>query len=110
VQVTWKTKAKTSPIIFGRKTAWSGIEILHRRVLSGELIEPGAEVHEVNIMLAGNLTIEKHNPNGNTEINRGTRGNVCLTTAGQSLKASWDDNLECLTRLRWKIVSRRALN
>ena len=110
MQVTWKTNSKTSPIIFGRKTEWSGIEILHRRVLSGELIEPGASFHEVNIMLAGNLTIEKHNANGNTEINRGTRGNVCLTTAGQSLKASWDDKLECLTiNLKPSFVEQVAL-
>ena len=97
VEVTWTTKAGTPPIIFGRKAQWSGIEILHRRLLSGELTEPGADVHEVNITLAGNLLIEKHTANGNTEITRGTKGNICLTTAGQSLKASWDDRLECLT-------------
>lgn len=110
MQVTWKTKAQTPPIIFGRRTAWSGIEILHRRVLSGELIEPGADVHEINITLAGSLTIEKHNPNGNTEFNCGARGNVCLTTAGQSLKASWDDHLECLTiNLKPSFVEQVAL-
>lgn len=96
VQVIWKN-AETSPIIFGRKAHWSGIEVLHRRLLSGEMIEPGADAHEVNIKLAGNLVIEKQSATGKTEINNGKKGNICLTSAGQSFKASWGDNLECLT-------------
>jgi hypothetical protein len=74
VQVNWKTDSQ-QPILFGRKAQWSGIEILHWQLLSGELIEDAAQAHELNISLAGNIIIEKHTTGGSTQITRGTKGN-----------------------------------
>jgi len=109
VQVNWKTDSQ-QPILFGRKAQWSGIEILHRRLLSGELIEDAAQAHELNISLAGNVIIEKHTTGGNKQITRGTRGIICFITAGQPVRASWNDNFECLTiNLKPSFVQQIAL-
>lgn len=95
VQVHWKTNNE-KPILFHRQAAWSGVKVSHSRVLAGEMPEHSMPFHEISITLAGALITEKQTANGKYIKNYGSVGNVCLTPAGQSVGASWDDKLENL--------------
>jgi AraC family transcriptional regulator len=96
VKVNWKTKFKTSPILFRRFAEWSGIKLRHFRIVPGEMHEQKPQRHEINVALAGRLTTVKRMPSGGVRKRFGGAGdgNVCLTEAGQPVSAFWNCEIE----------------
>ena len=95
VEVNWKTKNK-QPILFKRQAKWSGVRVSHLRVLAGEMPEHSLPFHEISITLAGALITKKQTASGKYKKHYGAVGNICLTPAGQSVGASWNEELENL--------------
>lgn len=97
MHVNWKVPENESPILFIQKTEWSGVRIRHIRVLEGELEEHISPTHELDITLAGELVTERHTASGGFRRSCGKVGSLCLTPAGQPIRASWQDGLENLS-------------
>lgn len=62
--------------------------------MPGELLEQRNKFHEITIPLDGRLTTEKHTATGDWRSNTGDGTGVCLTAAGQPIRASWEEELE----------------
>lgn len=64
--------------------------------MPGNLLEHKLSVHEINVTLAGNVSLEKQTAGGKLHRARSATGNICLTPAGQLVAASWEDEYEFL--------------
>jgi AraC family transcriptional regulator len=111
MKVNWKISENGTPILFDNRAAWSGFDIRHLRVLPGELVEQTHPVHRINITLEGSILAQRHTAAGKWQTTPSTeKGCVCLNPAGQSSKAVWESELECLTiMLNPVFVQRSAL-
>ena len=95
--VNWKNSGNESPILYKNRVEWAGFDIRHWRVLPGELAEETRAAHEINMSLSGLVVTEKHTATGGSRTSRNEPGCVCLIPAGQSAKAVWESELECLS-------------
>jgi AraC family transcriptional regulator len=62
--------------------------------MPGRMLEHTNTFHEVNVALNGTLITEKVSGSGKRVVTRGSGGNLCITPAGQSISANWDEQLE----------------
>jgi AraC family transcriptional regulator len=96
VQINWNIKPNESPYLFLQQVEWTGVKVHRARVLPGRLVEDASYLHKININLAGRLTREKITDGGKLVRTKSELGNLCLTPAGQSLSAFWDEPVDNL--------------
>ena len=96
MEIVWKSDTNQSNYLFRQMAEWNGVKIHRARVLPGEMLEHTAQTHEINISMAGNLTVEKGSSCGKRIITKGGAGNLCLTPAGQNVGAHWEKPLDSL--------------
>lgn len=95
--VNWKIPENQSPILYSNRAEWTGFDIRHWRVSAGEMVEQSFQAHDIKVTLAGSVVTQKHTAGGVWQTSREQSGSVCLTPAGQSIKAAWETELECLS-------------
>ena len=95
MQIEWKSDA-VSPYIFRQVAEWPGLRIHRAHVLPGRMLEHTNDCHEVNVAISGSLTTEKVSNSGRRVRTVGGDGNLCITPAGQSVAARWDQPLQNL--------------
>lgn len=95
MQIEWKSD-KASPYLFTQTAVWPGIRIRRVKVLPGRMLEHVNTFHEVNVAISGYLTTHKINANGRHVATKGTRGNLCITPAGQPISAVWERKIDNL--------------
>jgi len=95
VEINWKTNIE-NPYLFKQQAKWNGVRVRRARVLPGRMLEHSISFHEVNINLGGQLTTEKISASGRLVRTKGVPGNLCITPAGQSIGASWENTLDNL--------------
>jgi hypothetical protein len=93
MQIEWKSD-KTSPYLFRQAGEWPGIRIHRARVEPGRLLEHTNTSHEVNVAISGRLITEKISATGRHITTHGTSQNICVTPAGQALRAEWNKQLD----------------
>lgn len=86
-----------SPMVVRQTAGWNGFRLVRWSALPGELTERSYADHEVNIPLAGNLTVTKHTAAGGRRLCHGDAESICLIPAGQPVAARWRDTAECVT-------------
>jgi AraC family transcriptional regulator len=97
MEVKWSVAENQSPYIFRRQAAWQGFDLRHYRVLPGELTEQSYETHEINLTLAGTIESSKQTATGELQCTRRRAGSLCIVPPGQTVRAVWKDELECLS-------------
>lgn len=95
MQIEWKSE-KIDPYLFRKVGEWPGLRIHRARVMPGRMLEHTNTFHEVNIAISGGLTTSKLSANGTHVSAEGGPGNLCITPAGQSVSASWENPLDNL--------------
>ncbi len=93
MQIEWKSN-KVSPYLFKQVGEWPGVRIHRVRVMPGRMLEHTNTFHEVNVAIAGCLTTEKISASGKSVTTKGSTGNLCITPAGQPIRARWDKPLD----------------
>jgi AraC family transcriptional regulator len=96
VQINWNIKPNESPYLFRQQVEWTGVKVHRARVLPGRLVEEAYGEHKINVNLAGCPTTEKITSTGRLIRTCGVVGNICLTPAGQTMGAYWDEPLDNL--------------
>lgn len=110
MNVDWRVSNNQSPILFSNKVKWDGFQIRHSRIVPGKMAETCPSQHEINITLAGSLTMEKHTATGGWNRATSNVGNLCLTPAGQPVAAEWDNEFEFVAiDLKPEYVKRAAV-
>ncbi|MBA3693630.1 MAG: helix-turn-helix transcriptional regulator [Acidobacteria bacterium] len=97
MKVNWKIAENESPILYSNRAEWTGFVIRHWRVLAGEMVEQTFSAHDVKVALAGSVVTQTHTASGAWRTSREEAGSVCLTPAGQPIKAAWETEIECLS-------------
>ena len=97
MKVNWQVAENESPILYKNRAVWTGFDIRHWRVLAGELLDETRERHEINIALRGAVVTEKHTTTGRRLRYRNETDSVCFIPAGESAKAVWETEIECLS-------------
>jgi AraC family transcriptional regulator len=112
MKIDWKVSESQSPMIFHHEAKWDGLELMHSRVLPGEIKDLVHAKHEISIPLHGTLFVEKHTSTGTKQLNYGREGNACLVPAGQPLSGCyWNQELELVyLLLDQKLISNAAVN
>lgn len=95
-KVNWKMSGGESPILYRNRVRLPGFDIFHWRILAGELSGEPRQAHEINIALSGAVTTRNHTATGGTRKNVHQPGSICLIPVGQSAKAIWETEIECL--------------
>jgi len=85
----------SSPVVFKRKAAWSGIKLEHYRFRSGNLPAHRGKEHLITIALGGNCNGEIRTASG-WHTSGQLKGSVCIIPAGQSYQARLDGESEHL--------------
>lgn len=93
MEIEWKSE-KTPPFLFRQEADWPGVHIHRARVQPGRLLEHVNDFHEVNVAISGNLITEKISATGRHVTTHGTAENICVTPAGQALRAEWHKQLD----------------
>jgi AraC family transcriptional regulator len=93
MQVNWKTDA-AQPVLFRNLAHWPGVHLKHTRVLPGELLPFAPKYHELNMAIAGSIRTRKQSAGGLQIDVRERAGQMCLTTAGQTMTAKWEGEFE----------------
>lgn len=99
MQIIWQNENLKSQYAFRQRAEWSGLTIHHAQVMPGRMLEHAAELHEINISIAGKLTTERISATGRRKKICGTGGGLCLTPAGQTVAAFWDKPIKHLGML-----------
>ena len=94
MEVDWKSGDREGSILFARGVAYEGINAFHHRVLAGELKEHASDCHEFSVNINGFLKVNKQNAVGFRDSYVSRRGSICMTPAGSSISAEWNDSLE----------------
>ena len=95
MQIEWKSE-KVSPYLFTQTGDWPGIHVRRVKVMPGRMLEHVNTFHEVNVAISGSLTTHKISANGRHISTKGSRGNLCITPAGQPIGAVWNSKLDNL--------------
>lgn len=90
---TKDTNAKT-PFLFRQVVEWAGVRIHRARVIAGRMLEHTAQCHEVNVTLGGRLFREGYTDSGRRLLANSRTGNMCVTPAGKSIGAFWDETID----------------
>src|SRR5450432_2373408 len=85
----------SSPVVFKRKAAWSGIKLEHYRFGSGNLPAHRGKEERTTIALGGNCNGEIRTASG-WHTSGQLKGSVCIIPAGQSYQARLDGESEHL--------------
>jgi AraC family transcriptional regulator len=93
MQIEWKSQ-NGSPFLSRQSAEWPGIRIHRAQVMPGRLLEHANDFHDVNIAIAGSLTTAKNCASGNCIQMTGSAGSLCITPAGQSISANWEQPLD----------------
>ena len=93
MEIEWKSE-KTSPYLFRQVGEWPGVRIHRARVHPGRLVEHINTLHEVNVAISGRLITDKFSATGRQMTTHGSTGNLCVTPAGQPLRAEWHKQLD----------------
>ncbi|NOT46839.1 MAG: helix-turn-helix transcriptional regulator [Acidobacteria bacterium] len=93
MQIEWKSD-KLEPFLCKQFGEWPGVHVHWARVMPGRMIEHKNAYHEVNVAINGSLVTEKVSASGKRVVTRGSSGNLCVTPAGQSIAAHWDEPIE----------------
>lgn len=93
MQIEWKSE-NVEPYLCKQFGEWPGVHVHWARVMPGRMLEHTNAYHEVNVAISGTLVTEKLSAVGNRVVTRGRSGNLCITPAGQSIAAHWDEPLE----------------
>lgn len=93
MQIEWKSDIG-SPHLFKQSGDWPGVHVHRAHVMPGRLLEHTNAFHEVNVAMSGTLFTEKVSATGKRVVTRGGPGNLCITPAGQSIGAHWNQPLE----------------
>lgn len=95
MHVNWKTDT-AQPILFINRAHWTGLHLKHCRVTPGELLNFAPSYHEINMTLDGAVHTRKQTVGGQVFNASEQVGQICLTTAGQSFNADWENEYEYL--------------
>jgi AraC family transcriptional regulator len=110
VQIIWQNENIKSQYSFRQRAVWSGVQVHRARVMPGRMVEHATEFHEINISISGKLTTEKISAIGRRKFFCGSDGGLCITPAGQTLSAIWENPLDHLgILLAPDLVSNTAL-
>ncbi|MDQ3799893.1 MAG: AraC family transcriptional regulator [Acidobacteriota bacterium] len=96
MQIDWRTQPNQSPYLFRRHVELAGVKVNRARVLPGRMPEQKPSWHELHVMLGGQLITEKISASGKLVTTRAAAGNLCLTPAGQPIRAHWEKPLDNL--------------
>jgi AraC family transcriptional regulator len=94
MQIECKDERAKTPFLFRQVAEWAGVRIHRARVLAGRMLEHTAPRHEINITLGGKLYREGLSDSGRRLMASSDSGNMCVTPAGKSVAASWDDTID----------------
>ena len=95
MHVNWKTDA-ARPILFMNRAHWAGLHLKHCRVTPGELVDFAPQHHELNMTLDGAVQTKKQSAGGVIFRHSEGAGQMCLTSAGQTMSAVWNQEYEYL--------------
>lgn len=97
MQIIWQNENLKSQYTFRQQAQWTGLKIHRARVMPGRMIEHEIAFHEINIPISGNLTTERITTGGRRQVFCGRgNGNICITSAGQTVGAFWEKPLDNL--------------
>jgi AraC family transcriptional regulator len=94
MQIEWKDQRADTPFLFRQVAEWNGVRVHRARVIAGRMLEHTAPCHEINITLGGKLFREGLSDSGRRLMATSDAGNMCVTPAGKSVAASWDDTID----------------
>lgn len=95
MEIEWKSE-KTAPYLFRQEGNWPGVHIHRARVQPGRLLEHTNPCHELNVAISGKLITEKFSATGRHVTTYGSSSNLCVTPAGQPIRAEWNKQLDNL--------------
>ena len=97
MQIIWQNENLESQYAFRHRAEWTGLMLHHARVMPGRMLEHVAEYHEINIPLGGKMTTERITPTGRRKKhNYKNGGGICITPAGQTIGAFWNNEINHL--------------
>jgi len=95
LKIEWRDAQAKTPYLFRQIAEWAGVRIHRARVIAGRLLPHTADSHEVNVTLGGKLYREATSDGAVRKLFANSRtGNVCVTPAGKTIGAEWDDTID----------------
>lgn len=79
-----------------KRAHWTGLHLKHCRVTPGELLDFVPQHHELNMTLDGAVHTKKQSAGGVIMRHSESAGQMCLTSAGQTMSAVWNGEYEYL--------------